>query len=205
MYCGNRNTVTNQIGPEVEGIHTVIVTARCNGRQADMVLEQLTLDGKKLFISRPTSIHLLVALQDREDKDMGFSVLLTIGHAYCVQEWKLLCKGMMVVKCSACRVVLLTTVRVSVRTNNESPAPSLVRSIWEHVWFNFVCFVYFNKLIKGATRGRPRHMCRPRRLPRSPVPSWTAPLFFFLHVPLTASGPRCSCTGCTVDIYATAD
>ena len=70
----------------------VVVTARCNGRQADMVLEQLTLDGKKLFISSPTSIHLLVALQDREDKVMDLSILITNGHAYWVQEWTLLCK-----------------------------------------------------------------------------------------------------------------
>ena len=34
---------------------------------------------------------------------------------------------------------------------------------------------------------------------------WTAVFFsfFFLHGPLTASGPRCSCTGCTADTYTT--
>ena len=57
-------------------------------------------------------------------------------------------------------------------------------------------------------------------LPYRPAPSyfihknrglwqfWTAVFFlflffFFLHWPLTASRPRCSCTGCTADTYAT--
>ena len=56
-------------------------------------------------------------------------------------------------------------------------------------------------------------------LPYQPTPSyfihknrglwqfWTAVCFFFsfLHGPLTAYGPRCSCTGCTADTYATVE